>query len=102
MGMFRKAWDQKYVVVKDGVFAYYKDKKDVGKDPNGVLDFRPCACEAIPEPTDKGGTQLVIRPKSGNWTGQNFKGADEGREFVFETQGSEHGRSAWMQAINAH
>merc|ERR1711879_1018456 len=96
-GLFRKAWDTRYGVVKDGTFAYYREKKEVGKvEPARLIDFRPCHCEAVIEPTDRGGTQLILRPRTGNWTGQNFRGADEDRDFVFDTSGSEHPRSAWI------
>jgi len=98
--MFRKAWDQRYVVVKDGKLAWYKDKPTPTTEPQGVIDFRVTPCEAVPEPANK--SQFLIRPKVGNWTGQAFKGSEDGREFIFDTTGSPQSFKAWLDAINAH
>jgi hypothetical protein len=103
-GMFRKAWNSKYCVLQEGVFVYYSYKSDFEGNPDSGkrVDFSLCDCEAIPEETDKCGTQFIIRPKSGRWVGQAFDELSDDRLLLFDTKDLELSRSEWIAAINIH
>lgn len=98
-----KGWDERYVVVKKMKLYYWKSEqamKAAKSEAQGILELASTACQVLPH---HGEAHLfTIRPKGGVWLEGSFKGADAGREFVFDASKSEHTRDTWVRTITEH
>lgn len=74
------------------------DFKKGRKRSRGSLDLKQNQTQVVKD----GKTRFNLSPLSGQWAMGNFTGADAGRAFYLDSEGSEHPQDKWIEAFQAH
>jgi len=103
VNLLTQGYRWRYVVLLKGKMGWWASEKyALQEDAKGFVDFAVDACDVFPDDRSSA-TRFCVKPRTRRWSsGQVFTGANEGRTFVFDAEGSEHGRKSWLAAVNAH
>jgi len=97
----RFAYQERYVVIS-GLKLWMFKKEDNMKDrvAQRVVDLTLNNC--IVAPVEGSPSRFILRSLTGFWTGDSVTDIGEGRDFVFDTAGSEHDYQTWVDTLKRH
>lgn len=97
----RLAYQERYVVISRLQLRWWKTEGTSGASSAiRIVDLVENDCVVVRVPDCP--SRFLLRSKAGSWIGESLHDVEEGRDFVFDANGSSHGCDKWMEALEAH
>jgi len=102
-GAMFHSYQKRFFVLRDGNLYWWRSQKDAEllgtSGCRGTVDFTQVRCGVNQK---RRPTKFGIAPVSGSWGNARLTGAEDGRILEFDTAGSEHGVTRWLNALSDH
>lgn len=104
-----KAYDWRFVIIRDMHLFWWKSKEDAAKRESRQADGGPYCkgiinliCNPVEIELQKSNkSKFTLRPR-GKWAKGTFTATSEKRIFVFDTKNSEYTTEQWLEALFIH
>lgn len=97
------AYHERYVVVSRLQIRWWRREEkssDGAVVAQRIVDFSVNDVEV--SKVNENPSRFILRNKNGAWEGDSLDSVELGRDFVFDTAGSQHSCDEWMDTIRAH